>query len=82
VPLAVRQRLWFQHDGVPAHYGEDVWQWLNMTYPGRWIGHGGLIAWPPRSPDLTLMDYFLWEHLKEQVYTVPPRTIEDHVARL
>jgi hypothetical protein len=24
VPLAVRQRLWFQHDGVPAHYGEDV----------------------------------------------------------
>jgi hypothetical protein len=22
VPLAVRQRLWLQHDGVPAHYGE------------------------------------------------------------
>jgi hypothetical protein len=22
VPLAVRQRLWFQHDGAPAHYGK------------------------------------------------------------
>jgi hypothetical protein len=29
VPLAVRQRSWFQHDGAPAHYGEDVRRWLN-----------------------------------------------------
>jgi hypothetical protein len=27
-------------------------------------------------------DIFLWGHLKEQVYAVPPRTIEDLVARL
>jgi hypothetical protein len=31
VPLAVRQRLWFQLDEAPVHNGEDVWQWLNMT---------------------------------------------------
>jgi hypothetical protein len=58
VPLAVRQRLWFQHDGAPAHYGEDVRHWLYATYPVRWIGRGGPIAWPPRSPDLTPMDFF------------------------
>jgi hypothetical protein len=34
------------------------------------------------SPDLTPMEVFLWGHLKEQVYAVPPRTIEDLVARL
>jgi hypothetical protein len=45
VSLAVRQR--FQHDGALAHYGQDVWQWMNATYPGRWNGHQGLIAWPP-----------------------------------
>jgi hypothetical protein len=28
------------------------------------------------------MDFFLWGHLKEQVYTVPSRTIENLVARL
>jgi hypothetical protein len=37
VLLAVMQRFWFQHDGASAHCGEDVRQWLNATYPGRWI---------------------------------------------
>jgi hypothetical protein len=59
VPLAVRQSLWFQHDQAPAHYGKDVRQWLNATYPGRWIRRGGLIAWHPRSPDLAAVDFFL-----------------------
>jgi hypothetical protein len=27
------------------------------------------------------MDFFLWGHLKEQVYAVLPRNIEDLVAR-
>jgi hypothetical protein len=82
VPQAVGQRLWFQHDGTPAHYGEDACQWLNIMYPGRWIGWEGLIVWPPRSPDQTPMDFFLWGHLKEHVYTVPSRTVEYLVARL
>jgi hypothetical protein len=34
--LVVRQRLWFQHNGVPGHY--DVQQWLDATCPGWWIG--------------------------------------------
>jgi hypothetical protein len=82
VPRAVKQRLWFQHDGALANCGEDVQQWLNAACPGRWIGRGGPIAWPPRSPDQTPMYFFLWGHLKEQVYAVPPRTIEDLVTRI
>jgi hypothetical protein len=81
VPLAVTQ-TWFQQDGTPEHYGEDFRQWLNDTYPGRWIGHGGPIAWPPQSPDLTPVDFFVWGNLKEHVYLVPHRTIEDLVGRL
>jgi hypothetical protein len=67
------------HDGASVHYGEDVRQWLNAKYPGRWTGRGGPI---PPSPELTPMDFFLWGHLKEQVYAVPPRTVEDLVERL
>jgi hypothetical protein len=26
VPLVVRQRLWFQHDGAAAHCEEEAWQ--------------------------------------------------------
>jgi hypothetical protein len=68
--------------GSSALWGRFPGQWLNTTYPGRWIGRGGPIAWPPRSPDVTPMVFFLWGHLKEQVYAVPPRTIQDLVARL
>jgi hypothetical protein len=28
------------------------------------------------------MEFFLWEYLKQLVYAVLPRTIEDHAARL
>jgi hypothetical protein len=75
VPLAVRQWLWwFQHGGAAAYCGEGVRQWLNATYSGRWIWHQG--------PDLSPMEFFLWRPLKEQVCAVPPRSIEDLVARL
>jgi len=32
--------------------------------------------WPPRSPDLTPPDYFLWGYLKRRVYQNKPRTID------
>ncbi|KDR11915.1 hypothetical protein L798_13802 [Zootermopsis nevadensis] len=36
-------------NGVPVQYGEDVQQWLNMTYPGRSIG---------QLPYVTPKDFF------------------------
>ena len=30
-----------------------------------------LLAWPPRFPDATPCDFFLWSYVKDQVY-VPP----------
>jgi len=30
-----------------------------------------LLAWPPRSPDATSFDFFLWGYVKDHVY-VPP----------
>ena len=36
--------------------------------------------WPPRSPDLTPADYFLWGLLKGKVYKNTPRTVE-HTQR-
>jgi hypothetical protein len=45
----------------------------------RWIGRGTdddqvLLAGPPRSPDVTTCDFFLWGYVKDQVY-VPPLPI-------
>ena len=41
---------------------------LNESFPNRWLGRGGPVAWPPRSPDLTPLDYYLWRHMKTLVY--------------
>lgn len=50
--------LWFQQDGAPPHYSVAVRNYLNNTFPERWIGRRGTIEWPPRSPDLTPLDFF------------------------
>jgi hypothetical protein len=32
------------------------------SYHARWIGIGGPTAWPPRSPDFSPLDFYLWGH--------------------
>jgi len=41
---------------------------LNECFPNRWLGRGGPVAWPPKSPGLTPLDYYLWGHMKTLVY--------------
>jgi hypothetical protein len=41
VPLAVRARVWYMHDGAPAHFSRAVRDVLNNTYQDQWIGRGG-----------------------------------------
>ncbi|KAJ8866390.1 hypothetical protein PR048_032233 [Dryococelus australis] len=48
----------------------------------QWIGRGGPIAWPARSPDLTPLDYFLWNHMNGVVYETPVESEEDLLARI
>jgi Transposase. len=57
-PDIPEERIWFQQDGAPPHYGVQVREYLNNTFTGRWIGRRGTIEWPPRSPDLTPLDFF------------------------
>ena len=47
---------------------QTVVNWLNRKFGDKWIGRGGPVLWPPRSPDLTILDFYLWERLKQLVY--------------
>jgi hypothetical protein len=71
-------RMHFQQDGAPPHYNTDVRKCHRTRFPGRWIGRAAPILWPPRHPDLTPLDFFLWDFVKDRV-CVPP--IPENVAQ-
>jgi hypothetical protein len=58
----------FQQDGAPSLWGRIVRDYLDATFPNRWLGRDGPLAWPPRSPDITPLDFFLWGYVKDKVY--------------
>lgn len=82
VSLQDRLNMWFQHDGCPAHNANIARRLLDREYPGRWIGRGGPVQWPARSPDLTPLDFFVWGHLKQVVYVTIPTTPQDMQERI
>lgn len=77
-----RNDLWFQQDGAPPHYAIAVRNYLNVCFRDRWIGRRGSIEWPPRSPDLTPLDFFLWGYTKSKVYVNRPESLEDLKERI
>lgn len=77
-----RENIFFQHDGAPAHTARIVVHFLNETFPHRWIGQGGPITWPARSPDLNPLNFFLWGTIKDIVYRTEVRDEEDLHERI
>ncbi|KAJ8965933.1 hypothetical protein NQ317_006336 [Molorchus minor] len=59
----------FQQDGAYSHNAHIKIQYLNKR-------------WPARSPDLTPLDFFLWAHLKDQVYITVPENLENLKQRI
>ncbi|KAJ4439019.1 hypothetical protein ANN_14975 [Periplaneta americana] len=48
-------------------------EYLDSAFHDRWIGRGGPLSWPARSPDLSASGGFVWDHMKTKVY----RSAED-----
>ncbi|KAJ4449257.1 hypothetical protein ANN_00654 [Periplaneta americana] len=48
---------------------------------GKWIGRGGSVSWPPRSPDLTPL-IFAWGQMPNLVYATPIESEDDLVPRI
>ena len=80
--ILTRHCMWFMHDGAPAHFSFQAREFLNHNYNNRWTGRGGTQPWPPRSPDLNSLDFFLWGHLKTLVYNTPINSEEELRTRI
>ncbi|GFX68511.1 DDE_3 domain-containing protein [Trichonephila clavipes] len=79
------QELWFQQDGATCHTARATNYLLKDTFGDRLISRFGPVNWPPRSCDLTPLDYFLWGYVKSLVYADKPQTLdhlEDNIRRV
>ncbi|GFU76534.1 putative transposable element [Trichonephila clavipes] len=79
------QELWFQQDGATCHTARATIDLLKDTFGDRLILRFGSMNWPPRSCDLTPLDYFLWGYVKSLVYADKPQTLdhlEDNIHRV
>ncbi|GFW86348.1 putative LOC100569746 [Trichonephila clavipes] len=68
----------FQQDGATCHTARATIGLLKDTFGDRLISRFGSVNWPPRSCDLTPLDYFLWGYVKSLVYADKPQTL-DHL---
>ncbi|GFT82426.1 transposase [Trichonephila clavipes] len=79
------QELWFQQDGATCHKSRATIDLLKDTFGDRLVSRFGPVNWPPRSCDLTPLDYFLWGCVNSLVYADKPQTLdhlEDNIRRV
>ncbi|GFU86159.1 uncharacterized protein TNCV_368171 [Trichonephila clavipes] len=79
------QELWFQQDGATCHTARATIDLLKDTLGDRLISRFAPVNWPPRSSDLTPLDYFLWGYVKSLIYADKPQTLdhlEDNIRRV
>ncbi|GFS80520.1 putative DD41D transposase [Trichonephila clavipes] len=79
------KELWFQQGGATCHTARATIDLLKDTFGDRLISRFGPVNWPPRSCDLTTLDYFLWGYVKTLVYADKPQTLdhlEDNIRRV
>ncbi|PZC85809.1 hypothetical protein B5X24_HaOG215171 [Helicoverpa armigera] len=56
--------MWFQQDGASCHTTRETMAQLRAAFGEQFISRFGPVNLPPRSCDLTPLDYFLWSHVK------------------
>ncbi|GFX56668.1 uncharacterized protein TNCV_494161 [Trichonephila clavipes] len=79
------QELWYQRDGATCHTARATIDLLKDTFGDRLISCFGPVNWPPRSCELTPLDYFLWGYVKSLVYADKPQTrdhLEENIRRV
>ncbi|GFU87007.1 DUF4817 domain-containing protein [Trichonephila clavipes] len=68
----------FMQDGATSHTANPVKTFLIQTFgEDRIVSRCCRYPWPPRSPDLTPEDFWLWGYLKSRVYLSGPSSLPE-----
>ena len=68
--------IWFQQNGATCHTAETTLDVLSPVFEDLIISRRADVVWPPRSCDLTPLDYYLWGADKDKCYADKPETID------
>ncbi|GFX75323.1 uncharacterized protein TNCV_3043451 [Trichonephila clavipes] len=65
-------------DGATSHTANPIKAFLIQTFgEDRIVSRHCRYPWPPRSPDLTPADFWLWGYLKSRVYLSGPSSLSE-----
>ena len=69
--------VYLQQDGATYHTSGETIGLLREKFPGRVTSRNGDYKWPPRSCDLTPLDFFLWGYVKDKFYADAPQSFQE-----
>jgi hypothetical protein len=67
-------KAYFQQDVAKAHTAHMSMAFLEDVFAGRIVSK---TIWPPRSPDLSPPVFFLWDEMRNSVYSNNPHAIDE-----
>ena len=65
-------RWTLQQDGAPVHTARTTMDYLKKEHINFIEPH----MWPPNSPDITPLDYAIWDALQQRIYTTNDNSIQ------
>ena len=68
--------IYFQQDGATCHTVEALLDVLRPVFEDRIISRKADIVWPPRSCDLTPLDYYLLDAVRDKCCADKPDAID------
>ena len=67
--------IWFQQDGAMCHRAEATLDVLSPVFENHIISRRADVVWPPWNCDLTQLEYYLWDAVKDKCYADKPERI-------
>ena len=67
--------IWFQQEEATCHTAEATLDVLRPVFEDLIISRRADVVWPPRSCNVTPLDYYLWGAVKDKCYPDKPETI-------
>jgi hypothetical protein len=66
---------------LPLRCGSPERPYLDNSFPGRGISKNNPLPWPPCSPYIPPMGFFMWDYFKRTVYQLPFVGTDDLMKR-